>query len=73
MPFDHVHLDPSQDPSEIDQAAFDLCRDLWDRLREFRNSYPRDEFLAALIAHLETQLVSAGLILTMKMRLGAGR
>lgn len=66
-PFDFVHLDPSQDPPESYQAAFELFGELWAKLRSFQSSCAQDRDLLTLIRHLEHHLVIAGLVLTIKV------
>jgi hypothetical protein len=67
--FDFAHLDPSCDPPEQYRAAFEVLADMWCQLRAFRSACPQDEFLTDLTAHLENQLVAAGLVLTIQVEL----
>ena len=66
-PYDFVHLDPSCDPPEHYLAAFELLGNIWCQLRAFRSACPHDEFLEDLTAHLESQFVAAGLVLTIQV------
>ncbi|WP_407192920.1 hypothetical protein [Bradyrhizobium sp. STM 3566] len=68
-PFDFIHLDPSRDPPETYQEAFELCEELWAKLRGFKSSCGQDHILLNLICHLEHQLVVAGLILAIQLEL----
>ena len=68
-PFDFVHLDPSSDPPESYQVAFDLFADLSAKLRALQASCAQDHVLIALIHHLEHQLVIAGLVLAIQLEL----
>lgn len=67
--FDFVHLDPSSDPPESYQDAFELFGELWTKLRAFESSCAPDHVLLTLTQHLEQQLVVAGLVLTIQVDL----
>lgn len=67
--FDFVHLDPSCDPPERYREALELLLKLWGQLRAFGSGCPQDAFLVALTAHLENQMVAAGLLLTIEVDL----
>ena len=66
-PFGHVHLDPASDPPERYRAMFDLCGELWGRLQSLRSRCSQDEFLMALIEHLQRQMIGVMLILSKKV------
>ena len=66
-PFGHVHLDPASDPPERYQAMIDLCGEQWGRLQSLRRPCSQDDFLMALIEHLQRQLIGAVLILSKKI------
>ncbi|MFC7700478.1 hypothetical protein ACFQX9_27745 [Bradyrhizobium sp. GCM10028915] len=68
-PFDFVHLDPSRDPPELYQTAFELFDELWAKLRAFQASCAQDHVIFTLIGHLELQLVVAGLVLAIQLDL----
>ena len=72
-PFDFAHLDPSRDPPELYRAAFDVLGDILGKLRAFRSGCEEDQFLTALTAHLENQLVAAGLVLAIQVELLSGQ
>ncbi|WP_065756411.1 hypothetical protein [Bradyrhizobium paxllaeri] len=72
-PFDFVHLDPSRDPPERYQTAFELFSELWQKLRAFRSSCGQDDVLIGLAGHLEQQMVIAGLVLAVQLDLLAAR
>ena len=46
---------------------FDLCGELWGRLQSLRYPCSQDDFLVALVQHLERQLIGAMLILSKKI------
>ena len=46
---------------------FDLCGELWGRLQNLRCRCSQDDFLVALIEHLQRQLIGAMLILSKKI------
>ena len=71
QPFEFAHLDPSRDPPEHYRAAFDLFCEFWSRLRLFRSLHLADDFLAEVLAHLENQLLAAGLLLAIKIKIDA--
>ena len=71
-PFDFVHLDPSCDPPERYLAALELLANLWCQLRAFRSKSPQDEFLKVLTAHLENQVIAAGLVLAIQVEFLSG-
>ena len=64
--FGSVHLDPSSDPPESYQEAFELFGELWAKLRAFQSSGAQDHVLLTLTRHLEQQLVAAGLVLAVQ-------
>ena len=68
-PFDFVHLDPSCDPPEHYLAAFEVFGDIWDQLQVLRSACLQDPFLTGLTVYLESQLVAAGLVLTIQIEL----
>lgn len=68
-PFDFAHLDPACDPPELYQAAFELLAEIWGRVRSFRSRCEGDPFLTILTAHLEGQVVAAGVVLGMQLEL----
>lgn len=68
-PFDFVHVDPSRDPPESYQAAFELFGELWAKLRSFQSSCAQDHALLTLIRHLEHELVVVGLVLAIQVDL----
>jgi hypothetical protein len=69
QPFDFAHLDPSCDPPERYLAAFEVLANIWCQLRLFRSACPQDEFLKGLTAHLENQLIGAGVVLAIQVEL----
>lgn len=66
-PFDFVHLDPSSDPPEPYQEAFELLGELWAKLHGFEASCAQDHVLLGLVRHLEQQLVVAGVVLAVQL------
>ena len=66
-PFDFAHLDPSCDPPERYQAAFELLTEIWGQLAGFRTVCKDDPFLSALTAHLERQFEAAGVVLAVQV------
>ena len=67
-PFD-PHLDPSCDPPELYLAAIELFCEVWGKLRAFRSGCEGDALLLALFRQLESQLVAAGLLLSVAAEL----
>ncbi|MCK1269249.1 MULTISPECIES: hypothetical protein [unclassified Bradyrhizobium] len=68
-PFDFVHLDPSSDPPEPYQEAFELFGELWAKLHGFKARCGHDHLLLSLIHHLEHQFVVTGLVLAIQLDL----
>jgi hypothetical protein len=66
-PFDFAHLDPACDPPELYQTAFELLVEIWGQLGAFRSVCEEDPFLTALTAHLERQLIAAGVVLGLQL------
>ena len=67
LPFEFVHLDPSCDPPEQYLAAFEVLANIWCQLSIFQSACPQDAFLSDPTAHLENQLVAAGLVLAIQV------
>jgi hypothetical protein len=65
--FDFAPLDPAYNPPERDQAAFELLAELWGRVHSFRSLCHDDPFLAELTAHLEGEIVAAGVVLGVQL------
>ncbi|TQF34715.1 hypothetical protein [Bradyrhizobium sp. UNPA324] len=65
--FDFVHLDPSFDPPESYQDAFELFGELWTELRAFQASCAHDQVILTVTQHLEHQLAVAGLVLAIQL------
>jgi hypothetical protein len=65
-PFDFAHLDPSRDPPELYQAAFELLTEIWGQLGAFRSVCEGDPFLTALTANLEREFIAAGVVLAVQ-------
>ena len=68
--FDDAHIDPSRDLPEAYQPMLGLLRDLWNQVCSFRSCCPRDTFLLALLADLESRLVAIVVVLKAKARMG---
>ncbi|MBB4427349.1 hypothetical protein GGD66_005931 [Bradyrhizobium sp. CIR48] len=66
-PFDFVHLDPSTDPPEPYQEAFELLWEFWAKLHGFEAPCAQDHVLLGLVRHLKHQLVIAGVVLAVQL------
>ncbi|MDF0497968.1 hypothetical protein [Bradyrhizobium yuanmingense] len=66
-PFDFVHLDPSSDPPEPYQEAFELLEEFWAKLNGLEAPCAQDYVLLGLVRHLERQLVVAGVVLSVQL------
>ncbi|MBB4260171.1 hypothetical protein [Bradyrhizobium sp. CIR3A] len=66
-PFDFVHLDPSTDPPEAYQEAFELLWEFWAKLHGFEAPCAQDHVLLGLVRHLKHQLVIAGVVLAVQL------
>jgi hypothetical protein len=71
--FDFVYLDPSRDPPEVYGAALDLLCEFWARLRTFRSSCHEEEFLVQLTSCVENQVITAAVLLIIKVELLSDR
>ena len=67
--FDDAHLDPSRDVPEAYQSMLGFLCDLSDKIRCFRLCCPRNEFVLALLADLESRLVAIGVVLKVKIKM----
>jgi hypothetical protein len=65
--FFDVRLDPACDPPAQYRDLFDLLGELWVRVHAFRTANKGDRLLGELVAHLQNQLVSAALVLSIKV------
>jgi hypothetical protein len=65
--FFDVHLDPACDPTAHERALFELLGELWAQLHAFGTSMGEDAVLRTIVAHLQSQLVGAALVLSIKV------
>ena len=49
------------------ETAFEVLANIWCQLSIFQSACPQDAFLSDLTAHLENQLVAAGLVLAIQV------
>ena len=70
-PLEGIHLDPSQDVPEPYLSTLALLCDLSEQVGRFRSGCRGNEFVLALLTHLEGHLVAMGVVLVTKIEMDA--